>query len=64
MKEEVKRWTEQALEDYSTAKFNFEGKKYKSAAFWCQQSIEKILKWLLVILTHLKNIQKKNANKL
>ena len=50
--EDVKRWMEQAREDYDTAKFNFEGEKYKSAAFWCQQSIEKILKALLIKKTN------------
>ena len=52
MKEEVKKWMEQAKEDHDTAKFNFEGKKYKSAAFWCQQSIEKALKALLIKKTN------------
>ena len=46
MKQEVKRWMAQAKEDYDTAKFDFEGKKYKAAAFWCQQSAEKALKAL------------------
>ena len=52
MKEEIKKWMEQAMEDYSTAKFNFDGEKYKSAAFWCQQSIEKTLKALLIKKTN------------
>ena len=52
MKEEIKKWMEQAREDYSTAKFNFEGKKYKSAAFWCQQCIEKAMKALLIKKTN------------
>ncbi|MBS3096716.1 HEPN domain-containing protein [Candidatus Woesearchaeota archaeon] len=52
MKEEVKRWMKQAQEDYETAKFNFDGKKYKSAAFWCQQSAEKAFKALLIKKTN------------
>lgn len=48
MKEEVKRWMAQAKEDSDTAKFNFKGKKYKAAAFWCQQSAEKALKALML----------------
>ena len=48
MKEEVKRWIEQAEEDYDNAKFNFNGKKYRVAAFLCQQSAEKSLKALLL----------------
>ena len=48
MKEEVKRWIEQSKIDFSTAKYNFKGKKYYMALFLCQQSIEKSLKalWL------------------
>ncbi len=52
MQEEVKKWMGQAREDCGTAKFNFEGKKYKSAAFWCQQSVEKALKALLIKKTN------------
>jgi len=48
MKEETKKWLKQAEEDYKTAKFNFNGRKYKAAAFFCQQSAEKSLKALLL----------------
>ena len=48
MKEEVKKWFQYAKEDYDTAKFNFEGKKYRAAAFLCQQSAEKALKAILL----------------
>ena len=51
MKEEVKRWIKQSKEEFDTAKINFEARKYFSAAFWCQQSIEKGLKALLIIKT-------------
>tara|TARA_Y100000310_G_scaffold337125_1_gene423384 strand:- start:1987 stop:2280 length:294 start_codon:yes stop_codon:yes gene_type:complete len=37
---------QQANEDYDTAKYNFKGKRYKAAAFFCQQSAEKSLKAL------------------
>ena len=39
---------EQAKNDYDTAKFNFNGKKYNYAAFLCQQAVEKALKSLLL----------------
>lgn len=48
MKEEVKRWVKSAKEDYETAKFNFEGEKYRASAFLCQQSVEKALKAFLL----------------
>ena len=48
MKEEVKRWMEQAREDYDTAKFNFDGKRYRAAAFFCQQAAQKALKAFLL----------------
>lgn len=48
MKEEIKKWLNLAKEDYDTAKFNFDGKKYRTAAFLCQQSAEKALKALML----------------
>jgi len=44
MKEEISRWIKQAKEDFETARYLFEGKKYKQASFFCQQSCEKALK--------------------
>ncbi|MBI3035898.1 HEPN domain-containing protein [Candidatus Woesearchaeota archaeon] len=52
MKQEVKRWMKQANEELDTAKINFEAKKYFSAAFWCQQSVEKAFKALLIYKTN------------
>jgi len=48
MKEEIKRWVEQANADFDTAKVNLEGKRYYAAIQFCQQSLEKALKalWL------------------
>ena len=48
MKPETKRWLKQAEEERKTAVINFNAKKHFSAAFWCQQSIEKGLKALLI----------------
>lgn len=48
MKEEVKRWLNQAKEEFDTAGINFKAKKYFSAAFWSQQAAEKALKALLI----------------
>ncbi len=48
MKEEVDSWMKQAEEEFDTAKINFKVKKYFSSAFWCQQSVEKSLKALLI----------------
>ena len=48
MKEEVKRWMEQANADFDTAKVNFDGKRYYASVQFCQQCLEKALKalWL------------------
>lgn len=45
---EAKKWLEQAEEDLETAKYTFNGKKYKAASFWCQQCAEKALKSFLI----------------
>ena len=44
MKEEVKKWMEQAKEDLKSAEYNFKGEKYDVAAFLSQQAAEKALK--------------------
>lgn len=48
MKEEIKRWIDQAKADFKTAKVNFDGKRYYAVVLFCQQSLEKALKalWL------------------
>ena len=48
MREEIKRWFEQSKDDFETAKFNFNGKKFYIAAFLCQQAVEKALKALFL----------------
>lgn len=48
MKEEVKLWVEHSEKDLDTAEYLFEGKRYNEAAFFCQQSVEKALKALLL----------------
>ena len=48
MKEEIKRWGEQAKEEFDTAKVNFDGERHYAVVQFCQQSLEKALKalWL------------------
>ncbi|MBS3119091.1 HEPN domain-containing protein [Candidatus Woesearchaeota archaeon] len=48
MKEESRSWWEQAESDFDTAKYLFDGKKYKACSFFCQQAAEKSLKALLI----------------
>ncbi len=45
---DVSRWVEQSDEEADTAKINYKAGKYFSAAFWCQQSVEKAFKALLI----------------
>ena len=52
MKQEVKTWLTRAEEEFDTAKINLEAEKYFSAAFWCQQAAEKVLKALLIKKTN------------
>jgi HEPN domain-containing protein len=46
MREEAKKWFQQALEDLSTAKDTFF--TGHASAFWAQESAEKALKALLI----------------
>jgi HEPN domain-containing protein len=48
MREEARKWLDQAEEDLDGAEFNFHGEKYYIAAFLCQQAVEKALKALLI----------------
>lgn len=48
MRQEVKNWWLQAEEDFDSAKFTFNGKKFYLSAFMCQQSVEKALKALFL----------------
>ncbi len=52
MKEEIKRWLKRSEEEFETAKIDFDAKKYFAAAFWCQQSVEKAFKALLIKKTN------------
>ena len=52
MREDVKGWWKKAKQDFETAKYLFNGKKYEDAAFFCQQSIEKALKSLIIQKTN------------
>ncbi len=48
MREDVRRWWNSAQDDLEKAKILFQNKKFDGAVFYCQQSIEKGLKALLV----------------
>ena len=48
MHEEIKRWFAQGKEDLDTAVYLFEGGKYKQSSFYSQQTVEKVLKALLL----------------
>jgi len=51
VKEEAERWWKYSESDVKTAKYLFEGKKYKDASFYCQQAVEKLLKAVVVLQT-------------
>lgn len=42
MREEIKNWLKLAEEDYDTAKFNFDGKRYRAAAFFVNKRRKKL----------------------
>ncbi len=44
MRKETEAWWKQAQEDLDDAKFNFDGGRHKTAAFLCQQAVEKLSK--------------------
>lgn len=48
MRKEVKNWLAQAKDDLKKAEDNFKASHLDGAAFFCQQSIEKALKALLI----------------
>ena len=48
MIEEAENWLEQAKADLNTANNSFKSADYYACAFWCQQSVEKTLKALLI----------------
>ncbi|MCA9487979.1 MAG: HEPN domain-containing protein [Nanoarchaeota archaeon] len=48
MRQEIRNWWEQAKKDLITAKNSSKMKDYYASAFWCQQSVEKSLKALIL----------------
>lgn len=48
MRKEIQNWWKQALEDFDSAKVNFNAKKYYLTSFLCQQAVEKALKAFLI----------------
>ncbi len=49
MREEITNWIKQAKEEYDTAIISYKAKKWFATAFWCQQSVEKMLKALFLL---------------
>ena len=52
MKEEIKRWIEKAKKDLDTAGYLLKGKRYDECSLFCQQSVEKALKAILLNKTN------------
>ncbi len=48
MRKETEAWWKQSKEDLDDAKFNFQGERYKTATFLCQQAVEKAFKAFLI----------------
>jgi HEPN domain-containing protein len=48
MKDEVKKWIEQAERDFLAAKNSFKSGDYSASTFWCQQIAEKSFKALII----------------
>jgi HEPN domain-containing protein len=48
MSEEVRIWFDKGVSDLDVARYLFDGSKFSAAAFYCQQSVEKMLKALLI----------------
>lgn len=53
LEKRVKFWKKSGEEDWETANFLFAGKRYAPCLFFCQLSLEKLLKGLVII--NLKN---------
>jgi len=49
MRPEITRWIEQSKEEFDTAQSSYKNQKWFAVAFWCQQSVEKIFKALLIL---------------
>lgn len=49
MRKEIEVWWHQSEDDFDSARYIFNGKKYYVAAFLCQQSVEKALKALFLL---------------
>jgi len=48
MRKEIENWWKQAEADLKTAENSFNNKDYYASAFWCQQSVEKGLKAVIL----------------
>lgn len=50
--ESVKFWLDSSLDDFGTAKVMFASNRYNYAMFMCQQSLEELLKAIILIQTN------------
>lgn len=51
LKKQIEFWEKSGQEDWETANFLFAGKRYAPCLFFCQLSLEKLLKGLVIINT-------------
>lgn len=51
MKKETQNWLAKARSDLGTAEYLLKGEKYEEASFFCQQSVEKALKAVILSKT-------------
>ncbi len=56
MREEIEHWWKQALNDFKKAEVLFVSKNYDGVAFYCQQTTEKALKSVILLLTKQKAV--------
>jgi len=57
MRKEIRNWLEQGKNDLEKAKVLFKSKNFDGTAFYCQQSVEKTLKGLILIKTKEKKVE-------
>ncbi len=50
MDNDIIKWLKQAEVDLKTTKNSFKSEDYYAAAFWCQQAVEKALKYIILVL--------------
>jgi len=51
LQDSIKFWMNSSLDDYKTAKAMFNANRYNYTMFMCQQSLEELLKAIIMIQT-------------